>query len=71
MSLDAPKVIPVTTLGYCDIGGTFSEKANWSALPPEMFTSPSLHLRAESSLQAHCKLIGVHRKVAASSLKAH
>ena len=75
MSLDAPKVIPTTALGYFDNGGTFLEEANWSASPSEMFTSLSLHLRTESSLQAHCKLaaslFGVHRKLTSSSLKAH
>ena len=70
MSLDAPRVIPITTLGYLDNGSTFLEEANWSASPSEMFTSPSLHLQPESSLQPRYKLTASSLGFTASSLQA-
>ena len=60
MSLDAPKVIPMTTLGYHDNGGTFLKKANRSASPSQKLTSPSLPLSLK-----------VHDKLTATSLQAH
>ena len=56
MFLNAPKVTFMTTLGYLGNGGAFLEKANWSASPSEMFTSPSLHYWTKSSPQAQSKL---------------
>ena len=78
MSLDAPKVIPMTTLGYHDNGGAFLKKANRSASPSQKLTSPSLRLEIESSRQAHrnltassLKFIKAHCKLTEGSLGLH
>ena len=69
MSLEAPKVIPMTTLGYLENGGTFLDKA--LRLP-----KCSLHLHFTFGLKVHCKLTASPLPVNwgsphASSLKAH
>ena len=70
-SLDAPRVIRITTSGYLDNGDTFFEKATPPASPSKMLTSPSLHLQTESSRQAPCKLTTSSMGFTASSLQAH
>ena len=55
--LDAPNMIPMTTLGYLDNGCTFSEKVKWS---PRLW----LHFHFTFQMKARYKLT-------AGSLKAH
>ena len=75
MSLDDPKVVPMPTLEYLHNGGTFfgnGELVRFAFRNVHFFCTSLLDRRFTArSLQARCKLIGVHRNLIASSLKAH